>query len=224
MLEINKVHNMDCMDFLEQIAPVDAIITDPPYMINTKSDGMGKLNPWADYCNGAYWYTEWFKKARRKLKPTGCMWVFLNWRSMVTYQKAACDASWAIESLLIWDKGTIGPGMKGLRPSYEMVALLAGAEFSIKDRSIPDIRLEKWSTTKPNGHPAEKPVKLIEWLISISTPEGATVCDPFMGSGTTAEAAAATSRNFIGSEIDARWCNYGNDRYAAHKSQTSLFG
>ena len=223
MLEQNKIYNLDCMDFLEQITPVDAIITDPPYMINTKSDGTGKLNPWADYCNGAYWYAEWFKKAKRKLLPHGCMWVFLNWRSLATYQKAVCDAAWSIETLLVWDKCWIGPGgERGLRPSYELVALLAAPNFAIKDRGIPDIRREKWSSTKPNGHPAEKPVKLLEWLISISTPEGAMICDPFMGSGTTAEAAANTGRNIIGSELDAAWCDYSNERYQQAIAQTSI--
>src|SRR5690606_2945218 len=40
----------DCLDILPQLPKgcVDAVVTDPPYGINTKSDGNGKLDPWAD--------------------------------------------------------------------------------------------------------------------------------------------------------------------------------
>lgn len=49
-----KIITGDCLAEIDNIGKVKAIITDPPYMINTKSDGNGKLNPWADYCNAAY--------------------------------------------------------------------------------------------------------------------------------------------------------------------------
>ena len=79
----------DCLELLKDIpdGSVDMVLTDPPYMINTKSTGAGKLNPWGDYCNAAFWYAEWMRQARRILKDTGCLWSFLNWRSFVTFQK-----------------------------------------------------------------------------------------------------------------------------------------
>lgn len=150
----------DCRDVLADMAPdcAAAVITDPPYGINTKSDGMGKLNPWADLCNAAFWYADWLNACRRLTGAAGCVWTFMNWRSLPTFQKASCDIRWPIESLLVWDKQWIGPGgQKGLRPSYEMAALFAGSEFSIDDRGIPDIRRAQWSAVKPHGHPAEKP-------------------------------------------------------------------
>lgn len=77
----------DCLELLKDIpdGSVDMVLTDPPYMINTKSTGAGKLNPWGDYCNAAFWYAEWMRQARRILKDTGCLWSFLNWRSFVTF-------------------------------------------------------------------------------------------------------------------------------------------
>lgn len=198
----------DCLEFMRTLstASVDAVVTDPPYSINTKSDGQGKLNPWADRVNAAFWYREWIGECRRILKPTGCLWSFLNWRSMVTFQKAADDLCWPIESVLVWDKQWIGPGgARGLRPSYEMVALWAGEKFGIDDRGIPDIRRCQWSSVKPNGHPAEKPADLVRWIIEISTNEGALVADPFAGSGTTGAAALSIGRQFIGCEIDTNW-------------------
>lgn len=53
-------------------------------------------------------------------------------------------------------------------------------------------------------HPTQKPVGLMQWCIKQSkVPEGATVLDPYMGSGTTGIACIRTGRKFIGIEIDA---------------------
>lgn len=62
-----KLMQGDCLELLKDIpdGSVDIVLTDPPYMINTKSTGAGKLNPWGDYCNAAFWYAEWMRQARR---------------------------------------------------------------------------------------------------------------------------------------------------------------
>lgn len=158
----------DCLEVMKRLPDgcVDLVVADSPYGINTKSDGTGKINPWADLCNAAYWYAAWFAECRRVVSDGGAMWAFLNWRSLVTYQKAACDIGWPIESLLVWDKCWIGPGgPRGLRPSYELVGLWPNAEFGISDRGLPDIQRFQWSSHKPNGHPAEKPIDLVAWII-----------------------------------------------------------
>lgn len=51
-------------------------------------------------------------------------------------------------------------------------------------------------------HEAQKPLKLIEFLIRLATKEGQVVLDPFMGSGTTAVAAQRLNRRYIGFEIE----------------------
>ncbi len=189
------------------------VLTDPPYMINTKSSGGGKINPWADYCNAAYWYAEWIRESRRILKSTGCLWSFMNWRSIVTFQKAACDIGWPIESMLIWDKCWIGPGgVRGLRPSYEMVALWAMPDFKLRNRGLYDIQRFKWSSVKPHGHPAEKPVELMRWIVEESTEPGNTVADLFMGSGTVGEACVNTGRDFIGIELNSDYLQIAKER------------
>ncbi len=50
-------------------------------------------------------------------------------------------------------------------------------------------------------HEAQKPLRLIEFLINLTTRENQVVLDPFMGSGTTAVAAQRLNRRFIGFEI-----------------------
>ena len=51
-------------------------------------------------------------------------------------------------------------------------------------------------------HPTEKPVALLRQLIETSTVQGEVVLDMFGGSGSTAEAAIQTGRNFILIEKD----------------------
>lgn len=214
----------DCLDVMRGLPDgcVDAVVTDPPYGINTKSDGTGKLSPWGDLCNSAFWYAAWIQECRRVLKEDGCLWSFLNWRSMVTFQKASCDIGWPIESLLVWDKEWIGPGgNRGLRPSYELVALWCMNGFGIKDRGIPDIKRSKWSSIKPHGHPAEKPQPLVSWLVAISTLPDAVILDPFLGSGTTAVACVETGRHYIGIELEEKYCEIARRRVA--EATPSLF-
>jgi DNA modification methylase len=217
----------DCLELMPAAIPAmtaRACITDPPYGINTKSDGTGKLSPWGDLCNSAFWYAEWIKVARSRLSGDGCLWSCLNWRSLVTFQKAACDIRWSIESLMIWDKQWIGPGgPRGLRPSYEMVALFANADFTIEDRGIPDIQAFKWSSQKPHGHPAEKPEALMDFLVRNSTNEGELVFDPFMGSGTTGAAAVRANRRFVGFEQDPDWFDIACRRIEEAQKQSDLF-
>lgn len=51
------------------------------------------------------------------------------------------------------------------------------------------------------GYPTQKPIELIEKIISISTNEGDVILDPFCGSGTTLVAAELMNRKGIGIDI-----------------------
>ena len=189
---------------------VDAVVTDPPYGINTKSDGMGKLNPWADLCNSSFWYSAWFQECKR---VSMAMWSCFNWRSMVTFQKASCDIGWPIESVLVWHKDWIGPGgSNGLRPSYELVGLWCNG-LTVANRGVKDVQTFKWSGHKPNGHPAEKPVGLMQFCMESVCAH--SVRDPFMGSGTTGVACVNTGRKFIGIEMDESYCEIAAKRIQA---------
>lgn len=214
----------DAMDVLEELRPGDAdlVVVDPPYMIGVASSGTEKLNPWADLLNGARFFQPVIQHLKRITYPHGGVWWFCNWRGVVSVQKAVFDCAWKIESMLVWDKCWIGPGgTKGLRPSYEMVALLAQGDFGLPNRGLPDIKRSAVSSQKPNGHPAEKPADLCHWLISESP--GGTVLDPFMGSGTTGEAAMSAGRKFIGIEIDERWFDVACRRIERAQSQPRMF-
>lgn len=212
----------DCLEVIRTIPRIGAVLTDPPYGINTKSDGSGKLSPWGDLVNSAHWYSAWIRAIKDRLRQDGALWTCMNWRSLVTFQKASCDVAWPIESLMVWDKKWIGPGgTRGLRPSYEMVALFAMPEFSIKDRGIPDVQAFPVGSHKPNGHPAEKPISLFNFLVKHTPSE--LVCDPFMGSGTTEIACVSAGRRFIGIEMDRKWFDIACERIENAYRQGRMF-
>lgn len=60
-------------------------------------------------------------------------------------------------------------------------------------------------------HQTEKSVDLLEKLIAI-VPEGETVLDMFMGSGSTGVACVNTNRSFIGIELDENYFEIAKKR------------
>ena len=57
-----------------------------------------------------------------------------------------------------------------------------------------------------NAHPCPKPLNVMRWLVGRSTLDEDVIVDPFMGSGTTLEAAKNEGRQAIGVEIEERYC------------------
>jgi DNA modification methylase len=83
-----------------------------------------------------------------------------------------------------------------------------------------------WSVnTKPSKekHFAVYPEELIKIPILCSTDKNDIVYDPFMGSGTTAKSCITYNRNFIGSEINKKYCEISNNRINEHKQQIRMF-
>jgi site-specific DNA-methyltransferase (adenine-specific) len=74
---------------------------------------------------------------------------------------------------------------------------------------------------KPNGHPAEKPIALMDFLVEHAG--GEVVMDVFMGSGTTGVAAIGAGRSFIGCEMDPRWFDIACRRIEQAQAQAQLF-
>ena len=71
--------------------------------------------------------------------------------------------------------------------------------------------------------PAVFPEKLAQDHIYSWSNAGDIVLDPFCGSGTTAKMAILSSRNFIGFEISAEYCEIANKRIASIGKDIPLF-
>ncbi len=65
-----------------------------------------------------------------------------------------------------------------------------------------------------DAHPCQLPVPLLERLILMSTDEGDTVFDPFIGTGTTAVAAKRLGRHFIGIDIDPKYVEIALEKFS----------
>lgn len=221
------LYHGDAIEVLPGLAEqFDIVLTDPPYTFGLASTASeGKAGAWPDLMNNAFWYAHWLGMAQGLTRARqGSVWIFNSWRSFPVIARAASMIGWGIESLLVWDKQWIGPGgTRGLRPSYELVALLCHPGFQVADRGTPDIWREQWSSRKPNGHPAEKPLGLCRRILEAPgkdrvkvgdpTREPAwSVLDPFCGSGTTLVAAKQAGLRAVGVESEERWCDVTAER------------
>ena len=73
------------------------------------------------------------------------------------------------------------------------------------------------------NHPGTKPESLMRRLVQIAA-RGATVLDPFMGSGTTGVACVQTGRRFIGIELDEGYFEIAKRRIIEAQMQPRLEG
>ena len=71
-------------------------------------------------------------------------------------------------------------------------------------------------------HPCQLPVHLLERLLLMSTDEGDVILDPFMGTGTTAVAAARLGRHVIGIDIDPQYVEITQRKLAQESSNSKI--
>jgi len=73
-------------------------------------------------------------------------------------------------------------------------------------------------TARANYHPTVKPQALMKYLITLITPKGGTVLDPFAGSGSTLVAANDLGFNYIGIELTPEYIPIIEARLSAEKN------
>ena len=216
--DLTTIYHGDALELFHDIpgGTIDHIVTDPPYILQAGSSMTvgSKTGGWADMMNASHWFAAWYRESSRVLRHDGSLWTFGNWRTLPVMQRAAIDAQLPATSLLIWDKMWIGPaGPQGLRSQHEICMLLSKPGFKVKDRSQGDVLSIQASSSKPTGHPAEKPLPLLRRVVELTAaPAGATILDPFMGSGTTLLAAKEAGIKAIGFEAEERWCEVAAKR------------
>ena len=91
------------------------------------------------------------------------------------------------------------------------------------DRFFYCAKASKKDRGEGNNHPTVKPTALMEWLVKLVTPEGGTVLDPFMGSGTTGVACANLGRYFIGIEREWQYMQIAGPRIAGREREFGMY-
>ena len=90
---------------------------------------------------------------------------------------------------LVWDKGQRNFSLADCEFAWSSQQLAARVLTLPRGEALQDGK----------EHPTQKPVRLMAWCLDMH-PKAKTVCDPFMGTGTTGVACVQSGRRFIGIE------------------------
>lgn len=129
-----------------------------------------------------------------------------------------------LRQVIIWNRKELGLGMvpSAFASRCEWVLVMAKPAWSLKSRSHSKVS-DVWDINPVHGdgggHPCPFPLGIPARAIEACS-VGGVVLDPFMGSGTTLEAAKAAGLRAVGIEVSERYCEIAADRLA----QGSLFG
>lgn len=201
----------DCMDVMQGLGRVDAVVTDPPYgigaasgsFIGTKKRGNSKAAP-RDY-GDKNWDSE----------PADMSWMDVNVPSIVwggNFLSLPNTKKW-----LVWDKKNDGMGFADCEIAWTN---LDGA-IRIFRHEWSGFRMGSEQGTQ-RSHPTQKPIAVMEWCLGF-LPDAQTILDPFMGSGTTLVACAKKGRKGIGIELDPEYFDIACKRVEEAYNQPDLF-
>ena len=87
-----------------------------------------------------------------------------------------------------------------------------------------DITIPFWSMAENTAHPTQKSEKLIAKIMLASSSEGDVVFDPFLGSGTTSVVAKKLRRHYIGTEVEAQYCVWAEQRLEMAENNPAIQG
>tara|TARA_R110000737_G_scaffold347041_2_gene377703 strand:- start:2767 stop:3408 length:642 start_codon:yes stop_codon:yes gene_type:complete len=180
---------------------IDLIVTDPPYGMNFRSNHRAERYDKIHWDDNLDWVNDFCSEAYRVLKANTHLYMFCSFHNVDIF-KQSLEMYFKVKNILIWEKNNTGMGdLNGdYAPKYEMIL------FATKGRRLlnggRDPNIVKFARTGNKLHPTQKPVELISYLINKSSNKNNIIYDPFMGSGTLAEASYNNKRNYIGSEID----------------------
>lgn len=214
----------DCREILPPLG-VQVVITDPPYGVGIKYG--------AHYDDSRDKYWEWFLPALATLRASCRTMVFTH---RVNALKEIRDWDW----IGVWNK----PGAFGARignscvlPHWEPIFMYGIHHQGTKSEYTADvftfnpepakagtkgIGREKWEAEFLT-HPTPKPVPLYNQLVKSFAQDVDTVCDPFMGSGTTAQAALNLGKKFVGIELGPRFFDQACERIENMQRQERMF-
>lgn len=237
-MEINKIYNGDCLGIMKSFPneSVDLIVTDPPFNIGKKYNLYVDRMKKTEYIE---WCKKWLNECVRILDQRGSLYLF-NYPENNAYLMPFLDEKLIFKRWMTWHYPT-NTGMSPTNFTRSQHSILfytksKNATFNKKaiaepyrnptDKRILD-RLKNGSNGKTpydvfnlvknvskekTEHVCQLPTNLVEIFIKASSNKGALVFDPFMGSGTVAAAAKKLGRNYLGCEIDDKYCKIIDSR------------
>ena len=209
----------DCFELLKNIPDksIDLVVTDPPYKFSPQGGGIINKRNYTHRLNAVncceFEPEEFLDVLKPKMKKF-YGYFFCNKALVPNY------LNWAIKNKMNYDilvlaKSNPIPAYNAHHLSdLEYVILIRAPQtYFGKDGVLDDYRKFFMTTTGGKSyHPAEKPIPLLKRFITVSSKEGDTILDPFMGSGSTGVAAKNLNRNFIGFEKEEKYFHIAKER------------
>lgn len=211
--------NESCFTFIAKLKDksVDLVLIDPPYEVSRDTnfqsgEATGKdTDRFRVSMNFGDWDSDFIgldkiiKEIYRVLKKGGTLICFYVLWKLTLLKEYFEKANFKQIRFIEWIKSNPVPlnsKVNYLTNSRE-IAVLGVKEGKPTFHSEYDNGIYRYPICHDRGrfHPTQKPLALIEDLISKHSNEGDIVLDCFSGSGTTAVAAYNQGRNFIGCEL-----------------------
>jgi len=224
---------MSCLEGLKKLPDdaVDLIFTDPPYYQHRAQNVTGLKNHKDvvtefefDAYNTEAEYLEFLEavlvECYRVAKP-GAAGYFFCGDDFVSYiNKMVAKVGFQFRKVIHWHKTNPFPAIhtrKMYANSMElMVHFSKGSPKTWNHKHVNEmhnfIETPICMGKERRKHKTQKPLKVCVPYLEISSNEGDLVLDPFMGSGTTAVAAAMLNRQFVGFEINPDYLAIANER------------
>lgn len=207
----------DCREVLPLLPACDLILTDPPYGIdviaatyqNKKSKPGAALAHKRTYDAAETWDREPPPAWVIELMRAKAKWQVLFGGNYYSLPPATC---W-----LVWDKEN---GDNDFADCELAWTNLPKAVRRLRWRWSGMLQ-QDMKNKEVREHPTQKPVPVMRWAL-MQVRDAATVCDPFIGSGTTGVACVHEGRRFVGIERERRYFDVACERIAHAQREQPL--
>lgn len=214
------IYHADCRDILPHLPKVDLVLTDPPYEAeaHTLQRRVSRGNEPLSFEPLSF---ELRKQAAYLMAGLSKGWtlVFCQIEAAMLWREQLENGGAIYRRCCIWVKPDGMPQYSGDRPGMGYETFIAchakgRSEWNGGGKHGVFIFNKGEGGSLPNEHETQKPLKLMKELVKLFSDENETVCDPFMGSGTTLRAAKDLGRRAIGIEIEEKYCEIAVRRLA----------